>query len=671
MRLILRTSYLSFIILFVFVVDSSSSLSQINTHYLKLISPNGGEKWEVNSTQNITWESDQIARIKIEVSLSGGIDWHVIVSSIDASTGKYSWHIPDIIIDRVLIRISDISNPSLYDISDKTFSIVKKIVSAKNKTEQNVIKSNDPPIKIMPLGDSITQGAGDDPNQIGYRSRLFDLLQSAGYNFDFVGTQHSGNSYTGNPAFDADHEGHSGMEVGSPSVLSSTMLNSIDYYLTQHTPDIVLFHMGTNDLDHGDNPLLIAKQLDSVITDHILVHNPNTMTFWAKIIHNEHVSEATLNYDIGTIYDSFTPQEKSRTKLVYMQSPPHLIYPDDFSTPTSGNEFIDLHPIKSGYDKMAEHWFAAMQDFYQPKPASPLSNSINQPVNVSLNWNAPPAASNFSVFYELQVATDSDFSNIVYDTSNISTTSVEPSGLQYGTKYFWRTRIKNYGWSDTLSFTTMPFSVHIKVFLQGPYAGDDTMHTYLRSMSDFPREQPYYAAPWNYSGSESVISIPPKVVDWVLVELKQTYNGPAVSERAAFLRNDGIIFDTSNVSADYVNFYGISPGDYYIVVKHRNHLPVMSANAVSLPGNSTYDFTSDSNHVFFKKSVINLGNGKYGMVSGDNDHDGVISINDYNFIAESINKSGYNIPDDDMNGVVSKSDYNLVSRNLFRYSGVH
>ena len=96
----------------------------------------------------------------------------------------------------------------------------------------------------------------------------------------------------------------------------------------------------------------------------------------------------------------------------------------------------------------------------------------------------------------------------------------------------------------------------------------------------------------------------------------------------------------------------------------------MSAVSINLPNNSAYDFSSDSNHVYGNKSIVNLGNGMYGMISGDNDNDGVISVSDYNNISNSINKSGYNISDDDMNGVVSKSDYNFVSRNLFRYSRV-
>jgi hypothetical protein len=41
-------------------------------------------------------------------------------------------------------------------------------------------------------------------------------------------------------------------------------------------------------------------------------------------------------------------------------------------------------------------------------------------------------------------------------------------------------------------------------------------------------------------------------------------------------------------------------GNYYIVIKHRNHLAVMSANAVSLNGTSStlYDFTTGSDKFY-------------------------------------------------------------------------
>ena len=77
-----------------------------------------------------------------------------------------------------------------------------------------------------------------------------------------------------------------------------------------------------------------------------------------------------------------------------------------------------------------------------------------------------------------------------------------------------------------------------------------------------------------YSQGESVGIIPSSdIVDWVLVELRV---GTATSAgmRAAFLKNDGTIVDLDGTSP--VEFDGISSGNYYIVVKHRNHLAVMS-----------------------------------------------------------------------------------------------
>jgi len=64
-----------------------------------------------------------------------------------------------------------------------------------------------PPIRLLPLGDSITYGfdaAG------GYRAPLCQLLTNAGDNIDFVGTQ-NGNGVAGLP--DGDHEGHPGWRI--------------------------------------------------------------------------------------------------------------------------------------------------------------------------------------------------------------------------------------------------------------------------------------------------------------------------------------------------------------------------------------------------------------------------------------------------------------------------
>ena len=113
------------LLLFLFLIYSISIYSQA-IPYLQLISPNGGENWEANSTQIIKWESSGIQNIKIEYSLSSGFYWNTITSSFDASLNEYKWVVPNVQTAEVLIRISDASNPSNNDISDNIFRIFIK-----------------------------------------------------------------------------------------------------------------------------------------------------------------------------------------------------------------------------------------------------------------------------------------------------------------------------------------------------------------------------------------------------------------------------------------------------------------------------------------------------------------------------------------------------------------
>src|SRR3972149_290813 len=67
------------------------------------------------------------------------------------------------------------------------------------------------PFRIMPLGDSITAGKTSGvvgPKQwTAYRKELYERLQAAGYQVDFVGSESNGSYFSG---FDPQHEGHGG-----------------------------------------------------------------------------------------------------------------------------------------------------------------------------------------------------------------------------------------------------------------------------------------------------------------------------------------------------------------------------------------------------------------------------------------------------------------------------
>ena len=168
---------------------------------------------------------------------------------------------------------------------------------------------------------------------------------------------------------------------------------------------------------------------------------------------------------------------------------------------------------------------------------------------------------------------------------------------------------------------------YTKIFLQGPY-NNGTMTTNLKTSGYLPLIQPYNNSPFNYSGTESVSSIPSGVVDWILLELRSTTT-TIVAQRAAFLRSDGMIADLDGVSP--VIFPGLVSDNYYLVVKHRNHLAIMSANPVLVsPANTLFNFTTAQTQAFGTNSMKDLGSSKYGLYSGDANGDGTIKYNGAN-----------------------------------------
>jgi|GEM_PF-1303859 len=86
-------------------------------------SPNGGENWQVGSSQYITWTSSgTVGNVKIEYSISNGSSWTDIVISTP-NDGSYNWIVPDNTSGNCLVRVSETDDdPS--DVSDAVFSIV-------------------------------------------------------------------------------------------------------------------------------------------------------------------------------------------------------------------------------------------------------------------------------------------------------------------------------------------------------------------------------------------------------------------------------------------------------------------------------------------------------------------------------------------------------------------
>ncbi|MEW2372533.1 FG-GAP-like repeat-containing protein [Streptomyces sp. NPDC006656] len=188
-----------------------------------------------------------------------------------------------------------------------------------------------PLLKIMPLGDSITQGAHSS-HESGYRTTLWNqLAKQARYTPDFVGSVSSGQ--VGDP----DHEGHSGWTVGQVD-------SKIDGWLAAAEPDVVLVQLGINDLNQhfGDGPTTAHKL--SRLIDRIQADRPGVTTIVQGLL-----PDTTGYEDQVSAFNTIIQAEEASRRA----SGQHFTYvvPPRLSVPT---EMPDgLHPNDQGYPKMA------------------------------------------------------------------------------------------------------------------------------------------------------------------------------------------------------------------------------------------------------------------------------------------------------------------------------
>jgi len=208
--------------------------------------------------------------------------------------------------------------------------------------------------------------------------------------------------------------------------------------------------------------------------------------------------------------------------------------------------------------------------------------------------------------------------------------------------------------------------VNIKIFLQGAYA-NDTMSTAIHDL--IPSTQPYDTAPWNYHGTEHISTIPPDVVDWILIELRSgTLAATKVATRAAFIKNNGTVTDTGGINP--LQFHGVSVGDYYIVIYHRNHLAVMSATSVTLTSSSNlYDFSAGLTR-YYGGDAKNLDGTNYGMYAGDYSNDGYIDGSDFIGPDNDRYQNGYLRSDLNMDGYIDGSDFVNPDNNRYKSTNV-
>ncbi|MCD4737006.1 MAG: LamG domain-containing protein [Bacteroidales bacterium] len=210
-------------------------------------------------------------------------------------------------------------------------------------------------------------------------------------------------------------------------------------------------------------------------------------------------------------------------------------------------------------------------------------------------------------------------------------------------------------------------SLDIKVYLEGPFNGS-TMNTELNSNGYIPLNHPFNQSPWNYDGTESVYSIPNnQVVDWILVELRDTTQADrATSEatiyrRAALLLDDGSVVDLDGIST--LAYNSVIDWSLFLVIWHRNHLAIQASYPANLTGDIYfYDFTFAQIQVLggllgHKEIAPN----KWGMIGGDGLPDSQVTNTDkIDVWGVEAGSSGYLGGDFNMDGQVNNLDKNEI-----------
>jgi hypothetical protein len=219
----------------------------------------------------------------------------------------------------------------------------------------------------------------------------------------------------------------------------------------------------------------------------------------------------------------------------------------------------------------------------------------------------------------------------------------------------------------TTSLTITP-TVRLKAYLEGTYnLNNANMNTTPSSI--LPLQQPYNTAPWNYAGTESVSTIPVGAVDWVLIEARQANNPSVVLDRAAtWLLNNGNIVSYQNTNQGVCFSTLTNDSSYLFVVRHRNHLAVMSHLPIIVTNTPhttiDYDFTNAITQAMGNNQLKLIGINTYVLFAGDINGNGVIdAFNDYNTYVINYGY-GYKLADLNLNGSSNTSDFNLWRHNL-------
>ncbi|MCD4650870.1 MAG: hypothetical protein K8S56_03680, partial [Candidatus Cloacimonetes bacterium] len=245
------------------------------------------------------------------------------------------------------------------------------------------------------------------------------------------------------------------------------------------------------------------------------------------------------------------------------------------------------------------------------------------------------------------------------NTNTTQTYTFTDTGIDVGGNYYWIQIISNNGyfWHHG---PQAPASCDVSILLQGAYnygAGDMTLDI-----------NPYLPLSSPYADAVTVSAMPAWAVDWVYVQLRTAPTSAPVVEASFLLNETGHIVDEMGLPMSF----NMASGNYYAVVTHRNHLAVMSANAITFDTSNAQTFDLTTSGACYYDSAVNDGvsevePGIFALLAGETTDpagtSGTITDADKGAIANNFLATGYQLADTNFSDTVTDSDKGFVNLN--------
>ena len=379
---------------------------------VSVISPNGGERWRIGSTQTVRWQSAEVDSVLLELSPDAGATWDALTVAA-ARDAAWTWTVPDRVSDRCMLRVTDTRRPQLTDESDGVFAITPH-----------------PFLQLLaPVGgESWEIGTSQNIRWASAEVASIDIEYSTDNGAGWITAAVNIPAAPGAYAWSVPTEPSDYCRVRITDALDSTRVavSPLPFRISESETRPTLFAPQNGSEGVSTPPIFRWPPFHDAISYQLQVTNDVTLTTWVINI----TGLSAVNFD--------SPELARNTKY-----------------------FWRVKAFRSGWES---EW-STMWEFTTsgstltaPAHAQPLDNSIGLSPTVNLRWNASPEAD----AYHLQVARDAQFSTIVHEETGLTGLTAVVTGLDFDRDYWWRLRAGNTGstalsdWSRPWMFSTAP-----------------------------------------------------------------------------------------------------------------------------------------------------------------------------------------------------------------------